>query len=161
VTAAQLAVVLAADPAWTVAGLAAGAMLLILALTVAWLWTRPGLLSALTAGAVLSLLVIVPWAFIADLAAGPSGPLDLTARDIGGSYARLAGGPTGNPAELITVAGVITGLCLLAGFRRRERRGSTVPARHAAPAADVDVRGRGPRPAGVTAVRGRHGHAQG
>ncbi len=99
--------------------------------------TRPGMISGLLAGTGLSLVVVIPWAAMANLTIGPSGPLDLTARDLPGSYARLAAGPAGNAGELATAVIAITVLCLLLGRRGKRRRaapGKPPAAEHAAPA---------------------------
>jgi hypothetical protein len=81
----------------------------------------------LAAGAVLSLAVTSAWSFMASLTIGPSGPLDLTGRDLPGSYARLAAGPTGNGAELFAVVAFIFAACLLVSGRRRYRHAQTAP----------------------------------
>ncbi len=120
-----------------VLSLAAGGVIVALLLGIAglaWLWFRPGMVKALAVGAYLSLLVVVPWAVMADLTIGPSGPLDLTGHDLGGSAARVLAGTSGNAAEL---AAVVLGLCVacsvLAGWRSRRR-----PARLSPPLAAVE-----------------------
>jgi hypothetical protein len=108
------ALIVAGLLAFGVAGSAAGSL--------AWLWFRPGLSRALATGTLLSLLVVVPWSLMADLTIGTTGPLDLTGRDLPGSYARLAAGPTGNAAELAAVVITIcAGCAVLAGWRTRRR----------------------------------------
>jgi hypothetical protein len=109
---------------FVLAGVAVVLVLVLLAgLPLLRLWRRPTLRRATGTGMWLSLLVIVPWSLMADLTIGTAAPLDLTRRDLPGSYVRLAAGPTGNAAEL---AAVVIGICVacsvLAGWRSKPRQ---------------------------------------
>jgi hypothetical protein len=77
-----------------------------------------GTRAALATGTVLSLAVVSAWSFMASLAIGPSGPLDLTWRHPARSYIALAAAPVGNGWELFAVVAFIYLACFLAaGWR--------------------------------------------
>lgn len=70
------------------------------------LWRKPGVGAAVHAALATSLLVVVPWSFVASFALGPAW-LGLSRADWHGSLVRLLGGPFGHPGELV---GLVAGL---------------------------------------------------
>jgi len=124
-------------------GAAAGLVVVVFVmLPLRGLWRQPTIGRAVLTGGWLSMLVVGPWSLMATVTIGTSGPLNLTSRDLPGSYARLAAGPAGNGAEL---AAVVIGICvacaLLAGWSSsrppRDWLSAPLPASQPVPALSV------------------------
>ena len=77
---------------------------------------------ALVTGTAVSLAVTAAWSYVAALAIGPAGPLDLSLQHPVASYMALAAAPTGNAWELFAVVAFIFAACFLVSARRRARR---------------------------------------
>lgn len=76
----------------------------------------------LVTGTIISLAVTAAWSYMADLAIGPAGPVNLSLQHPVASYMALAAAPTGNGWELFAVVALIFGACFLVSGRRWARR---------------------------------------
>ena len=79
-----------------------------------------GARAALAAGTAVSFAVTAAWSYLASLATGPAGPVQLGG-NLPADYAQLASAPTGNGWELFAVTAVIYAACLLISAWRRQR----------------------------------------
>jgi hypothetical protein len=115
----------------------AGGLLVALLVLAGWsalalrrLWRRPRIFAAVHAALALSLLLVVPWSFIASVAIGPAW-IDLNERNPRAAIMQLLGGPFGHPGELVAVVSGLGAACgALAALRKtRLERRATAPGR--------------------------------